>query len=168
MSVKQPSPPTPTPPKPLFLMDYIKMYRIPTKIKWKIYALFQVLKLLLIKICKIQLLDLLFLVVFISFYISRYHFSQILRTSFNNIWKKDFCHEFSFFIKFTQTPQPLNGQNPLSMTKVFYRCSLHRWWILFKPMKKKIDAIQKLYDKLILNLSCLHSVLFWIALHLLY
>ena len=26
-----------------------------------------------------------------------YHFSQIFRTSFNIIWKKDFCHELSFF-----------------------------------------------------------------------
>ena len=56
------------------------------------YIVFQVLKVLLIKICKIQSLDLLFLVVFISFYISRYHFSQVFRTSFNitylkkNIW----------------------------------------------------------------------------------
>ena len=50
--------------------------RILTKL---FYIVFQVLKVLLIKICKIQSLDLLFLVVFISFYISRYHFSQVFR-----------------------------------------------------------------------------------------
>ena len=41
------------------------------------------------------------LVVFISFYISRYHFSQVFRTSFNIIWKKDFQHKFSFFNEFS-------------------------------------------------------------------
>ena len=94
----------------------IKMDRILTKL---FYIVFQVLKVLLIKICKIQSLDLLFLVVFISFYISRYHFSQVFRTSFN-IWKKkDFHHKFSFLtdssLKF---PHPLNSQNLLSVTKV--------------------------------------------------
>ena len=43
------------------------MDRILTKI---FYIVFQVLKVLLIKICKIQSLDFLFLIVFISFYIS--------------------------------------------------------------------------------------------------
>ena len=75
-------------------MDNIKMDRILTKI---FDFVFEVLKVLPIKICKIQSLDLLFLADFISFYISRYHFSQVLRTSFNIIWKKDFCHKFSFF-----------------------------------------------------------------------
>lgn len=37
-----------------------------------------------------------------------------------------------------------------------------------KPMKHKIGVPQKLRDKFILKLLCLHSVLFWIALHLLY
>ena len=48
--------------------------------------------------------DLSFLIVFIrrSFYISRYHFSKIFRTSFNIIWKIDFQHEFSIFNKSTQ------------------------------------------------------------------
>ena len=87
--------------------------RILTKL---FYIVFQVLKVLLIKICKIQSLDLLFLVVFISFYISRY-FSQVFRTSFNIIWKKDFCHKFSFFDGFTTSHHhPFNQQNPLSVT----------------------------------------------------
>ena len=63
------------------------------------YIVFQVLKVRLIKVCKIQAPDLLFLVVFISFYISRYHFSQIFRTSFNIVWKKDFRHEFSILMR---------------------------------------------------------------------
>ena len=88
------------------------------------YIVFQVLKVLLIKLCKVLPPDLLLLLVFISFYISRYHFSQIFRTSFNIISKNDICHEFSFFNEFIQTPYPLNSQNPLSVTKVFCRCSL--------------------------------------------
>ena len=64
------------------------------------------MEVLLIKICKIQPLDLLFLVIFISFYINRYHFSQIFKTSFSIIWKKDFCHKFSFFNGVTQLPPP--------------------------------------------------------------
>ena len=64
--------------------------------------------------------------VFISFCISRYYFSQVFRTSFNIMLKKDSCHKFSFFNRFTQinTPYPLNSQNPLSVTKVFCECSL--------------------------------------------
>ena len=82
-------------PTPLFLMDNIKMDRILTKI---FYIVFQVLKVLLIKICKIQSLDLLFLVVFISFYISRYLFSQVFRTSFNIIClKKRFSSQIFLF-----------------------------------------------------------------------
>ena len=59
------------------------------KDKGPFYIVFQVLKVLLIKIFKMQPLDLLLLVVFISFYMSRYLFIQSFRTSFNIIWKKD-------------------------------------------------------------------------------
>ena len=91
---------------------------------------FHVLKVLLKKICKIEPPDLLFLVVFISFYVSRYHFShvsryhfsQFFRTSFRIICKKDFRHKFSFLTD--SIKPPLNCQNPLSVTKVFCRCSL--------------------------------------------
>ena len=81
-------------PTPLFLTDNIKMDRILTKI---FYIVLQVLK--------TQSVDLLF-VVFMSFYISRYHFSQAFRTSFNIIWKKDFRRKFSFFNGLTQNPIP--------------------------------------------------------------
>ena len=84
---------------------------------------FQVLNVRLIKICKIKPPDLLFLVVVIGFYISRYHFSQIFRTSFRIIRKKDFRHEFSFLTDSLNPLSPntnsLNGQNPLCVMQVF-------------------------------------------------
>ena len=73
--------------------------------------LFQVLRIRFMKICKINPPDLLF--VFFSFYISRYHFSQIFRTSFH-IHNKDFHHKFSVLM---DSLKPLNGQNLLSMLK---------------------------------------------------
>ena len=53
-------------PAPLFLTDNIKMDTISTAIKWKIHAFtlyFKFLKVILVKLCKIQPPDLLFLVV---------------------------------------------------------------------------------------------------------
>ena len=84
----------------MLLTDNIKMdTTIPTKIKWKIHVLYCftlyfkfILKLLFIKICKIQPPDLLF-VVFISIYSGRYNFSQTFRTSFSiSYLKKRFLH----------------------------------------------------------------------------
>ena len=92
---------------------------------------FQVLKVRFKNICKIEPPDLLLLVPFISFYISRYHFSQNFRNSFRIIRKKRFSSQIFFYNGFTQTPpppthtHPLNGQNPLSVTNVFCRCSLN-------------------------------------------
>ena len=68
------------------------------------YVAFQVSMVRLIKNCKIERPDLLFLIVFISFYISRYRFSQIFRTSFNIICKKYFCHKFSFLMDSINPP----------------------------------------------------------------
>ena len=75
-------------PPPLYVLNgqyqygsYIKQNQ--TKNTCLFYSIFQVLNVLLIKICKIEPPDLLFIIVLISFYISRYHFSQICRTSFN-------------------------------------------------------------------------------------
>ena len=100
----------------MFLTENIKMDRILTRQNF--YIVFQILKVLLIKICKMQSLDLLFYVVFISFYISRYHFSQVFRTSSNIIWKKDFLHKFFYFNGLTYPHlHPRNSQSPLSMTK---------------------------------------------------
>ena len=82
-------------PSPMFLTDNNKMDRILTK---RFYIVSQALKVLLIKICKIQSLDLLFLFVFISFYISWYHFSQVFRTSFKIIYlKKTYLSQIFLF-----------------------------------------------------------------------
>ena len=88
---------------PLFLTDNIKMDRITNPNQMKntcpFYILFQGLKVLLsYKNCKIQAPDILFFVVFISFYISRYHFSQIFRTSFiQHYLKKRFLSQIFLF-----------------------------------------------------------------------
>ena len=64
------------------------------------------------------------------FYISRYHFSQILglySTVYDGICclEKDFLHKFSFFNRIHS-----NGHKLLSITKVFCQCSLtHLSWI---------------------------------------
>ena len=87
------------------------------------YIVFQVLNIHLIKICKIEPPDLLFLVVFTSFYVSRY----IIFHKFSELHsilsvKKIFVTDF-LFNGFTQNPHPLNGQNLLSVTKFCCRCS---------------------------------------------
>ena len=99
-----------------------------SKVTWKIYPLFKLyfeaLKVLLINICQMSHQIFYFLLFYTSLYISRHHFSQIFRTSRNIIWKKRFSLRISFFDRFTQTPHPLNSQNPLTVTKVFCLCSL--------------------------------------------
>ena len=137
LTKKPPCPLLPLPPPVLNKLTISKWIdRIPTKIKWKMHALstlyfkFWRKFLCLMKICKIQTPDLYLLgIVCISFYISRNYFWQIFRTSFNIIWKKDFCHKFYFFNGFTQTSHLPSGQNLLSVTKVFCGCSL-RFWII--------------------------------------
>ena len=80
------------------------------------YTVFQVLEVLLIKICKIQPLDLLFLVILISFYINRYHFSQIFKLHSALSERKIFVTNFPFLMgSFNPHPPPptsLNTQNP--------------------------------------------------------
>ena len=76
---------------------------------------------------------LLLLLLYISFYISRYHFSQLSRTSLNIISKKkthkNFCYKFVFlmdsFTPFPPPPSPLDDKNLLSVTKFFCWCSLN-------------------------------------------
>ena len=95
------------------------MERILTKI---FYIVFQVLKVLLIKICKIQSLDLLFLflLAFTSADIIFHKFLELHST----LSEKKFSLQIFFFNRFTETPYPLKNQNLLSMTKVFCQCSL--------------------------------------------
>ena len=61
----------------------------------------------------------LFLLFYISFYVSRYHFPHVFRILFN-IWKKLFVTNFPFLIDSFKYPHPLNGE----MLKVFCWCSL--------------------------------------------
>ena len=78
--------PRPPPPPFQFLMGNSKMDRIPAKIRQKIDALLHsnFEGILLIKSCNTQLLDLLFLI-FISFYISRFYFTETVRPSLMKI-----------------------------------------------------------------------------------
>ena len=99
---------------------------VPGFIVCPFYIVFQLLKLLLLNICKIQPPDLLFLAVFINIYINRYNFSQIFRTCSTLSEKIIFVTTFSFLmdsLKHLPT-HPLNSQNLLSMTKVFCFCYL--------------------------------------------
>ena len=81
------------------------------------YIVFKVLKLLLIKKYKIELVNQFLYFVFIyidhiSFYISRYDFLQLFRTlSIKKFMKKDFHHRFLFFNRYTQTPKSFHSQN---------------------------------------------------------
>ena len=106
------NPPPPSP--PLFLMKKTKLDEIPNKIKWKIhvfwYIAFHVLKVFLIKEYKIQLV---YQSLYFLFYItSQFTSGDIIFTIFWNLiqhlLEKDFCHELSFFNRFTQTSHPLN------------------------------------------------------------
>ena len=116
------------------LIGNIKLDRIPTKIKRKIhaqkkntcsfYTVFQVLEVLLIQICKIQPLDLLFLVIFISFCINRFHKFLKLHSALSE--RKIFVTNFPFLMGSLNTyPHPLKHlKSSLSMTRVFCWCSL--------------------------------------------
>ena len=84
------------------------------------------MEVLFIKICNIQPLDLLFIFVFISFYINRYHFSKIFKTSFSIIWKKDFCNKFSFFNRVTETPHSLKRPKSAKNDKSFSSMLTHK------------------------------------------
>ena len=66
------------------------------KNKCLFFIVFQVLKVLLMKICKIQPVDLLFLVVFIKFYISRIAFHKFLELSTFISQKKVLITNFPF------------------------------------------------------------------------
>ena len=99
------------------------MERVPTKI---FYIVYQVLKVLLTRICKVESLDLSFILVFISFYISRYDFSQVFRRHSALSEKKIFFTNFPFLTDSLKSPphHPLKSENPLSVTKVFCQGSL--------------------------------------------
>ena len=91
------------------------------------YIAFHVLNIHLIKTCKIEPPGLLFLAIFNSFYISKYRFLQIFVIIFviilNNMW---FLPQVLFLTDSLNpnSPQPLNGQNALSVMKLFFQYSL--------------------------------------------
>ena len=118
----------------LFSMDYIKMDRIETKIKWKIHAFFtwyfKFWKVFLLTVYKIQPPDLLFLV-FISFNIRRYNFfCKFLELHSTMSDKKIFVTNVPFLTDSLKPlplhPHPLNSQNLVSITKLFGDTPLNR------------------------------------------
>ena len=107
--VKWPSP-------PLFLTDNIKQDGIPIKIKCKGIACFTHIsrseKVLLWEALRYSYTIFYLLLFYISFFVSRYHFLQHIRTSFNIIWIK-IVVSFPFFVN-SLNPQPLNDKNLLN------------------------------------------------------
>ena len=90
---------------PLFMMENIKLTGIPHEIKWEIDVsvtlyIFQVINVLLIKSYKISRYQ---FFCPLLLYISRYHFLQLFKTSFNIIWKKIFATNFA---SLTNSPKP--------------------------------------------------------------
>ena len=147
MSVKQKNP------HPLFLTNNIKTQRIQTK---TFYTVFQVLNVVLIKVCKIQSLDLLLLVVFLSFYISRYHFPQVFRTSFNIIWENVLAQIFLFYQIHSSSHHhhPLNSQNPLSVTNLSqFFIFMMLWWRLEELEQQSRNNISMQLQS---QVRCLH------------
>ena len=123
------------------------------------------MKVRLIKICKIEPPDVLFLVVFINFYISRYHFSQIFRSSFDIICKKDFRHKFSFLLDSLNPPSPPRPERPNSAKRdeIFlsmlpsYVCEVlrHPWSVvlgIFWPRRPKITFFRSFTSRFVLEL----------------
>ena len=97
LSVKQPLIPRPT---PLFLMENIKMNGIPTKIEWKIHALF-------------------FIVEGTS---ADFIFHKLLELCSTLCEKKDFRHKFSFcngFIPFSGFSKCNNTHKRIMLQKLF-------------------------------------------------
>ena len=72
------------------------------------YTVFQVLKGLLSKSCRIQLQLFCFLLFYISFYIRRCNFSQLFITLLSIIWVNVFVTNFPFL---TDSPETVNGEN---------------------------------------------------------
>ena len=121
-----------------------------------LYIPFQVFKILLIKIYKIQRPVLLFLTVLHEFL---YHQQISIFTTFKNFiphyQKKDFCHKFSFFNEFTQTPRP-PYQSKSAMRDKSYLSTLP-YYFLFTPRVKVTLTITENLDTYFPNRRCLPS-----------
>ena len=95
------------------------------KNKHLFYIVFQVLKVLVIKICKIQPPDLNFFLFLLAFTLAGIIFVKLLELHSTISEKSIFVTNFPFFNRFTQTPPPptlrsLNGQNLLSIWQKFF------------------------------------------------
>ena len=143
------------------ISNNIIMDRTPTKIKWKYHAPFSYcissFEGTSYKKCKIEPSDLLFLVVFISFCISKY---------LNVIYKKDFRHNFSFLTNSPKPPPapPLNDQNLQAWQKIFVDAPLviHNFWK--KKCKNPFTNCQNILQ--IVNCKWLIQSLEWSSLKL--
>ena len=71
--------------------------------------------------------------------------------------KQTFVTNFPFFNRFTQTPNPLNGQNLLSMTKVFCQCSLTFLQSVWEFAKLHAIHVSMVYVPMCANFSFLHA-----------
>ena len=118
---------------PLFLTCHVKMDKILTK---NFYIVFQLLKVLLVKFCKIQSLEFYFLLLLLAFtlvHIIFHKFSEFHSTLFE---KKIFVTNFPFLIDSLNSLSdphlhPLNSQNPLSVTR-FFLSMVHNLLQFFK------------------------------------
>ena len=95
----------------MFLTDNIKLDGIPNKVK--LNEKYKLVFILFHQFFYFSLFS-------INLYINRYQILQLFSTSFNTIWKKIFVTSFSFFNRFSPFPNLLNGQDPLSITKVCF------------------------------------------------
>ena len=107
----------------LFLTDNIKMNRIPTKIKWKVHTFFP----LYLKFWRYLLFvrhshQIFYLFVFLLASTSAGIIFQKLLDFIQKYLKKYFRRNFFFLTDSLRPPHPLNGQNLLSVTKVYCQC----------------------------------------------
>ena len=84
------------------------------------------------------------LLVFISFYISRYHFYQFLELH-STLSEKKICHEFSFFNGFTEpSPPPPTPLTPLKRPKYTKR---DKSFLLMLPLSKVESQTAKFHGR---------------------
>ena len=94
------------------------------------------------KICTqvwVQPPDLLFLVVLLSFTSAFTNFRTSFNINYLKIWF--LLATIIFFNRFTQTPHPLQGQNLLSVMKVFCQCSLSIRGVLHEKKWNVSDSL---------------------------
>ena len=88
-----------------------------------LHIVFEVLKVLLIKTCKMHSLYLLFLAALLDFISADTIFHYFLELYATSV-KKIFVKNFPFLTDSLNPPHPFNDQNLLSLKKVFCQCSL--------------------------------------------